>query len=80
VFSQSIELVPGHREPAASAGVDCHYVRGVFVAVNVGVAGRPCFVMDHGSNRVVDDEVVPASPGEMDSDALGVGLYRISLA
>ncbi len=59
-----------HWEPAASAGIYGHYISGVLVAVNVRVARRPCFVVNQGSKHVADDEVEPASPGEMDSDAL----------
>ena len=59
-----------HWEPASSAGIYCHYIRGVFVAVNVGVAGGPGLVVNQGSKHVADDEVEPASSGEMDGDAL----------
>ena len=60
-----------HWVPPSSRGIYGHYVRGVLVAVNVRVASRPRFVVNHGSKHVADDEVEPASSREMDCDALG---------
>ena len=60
-----------HWDPASSGRIYGHYVRDVLEAVNVGVARRPGFVMDHGSKHVADDEVEPAPSREMDGDALG---------
>ena len=79
MLPRSIELVPGHWDPAASTGIYGHYVRGVLVAINVRVAVRPCLIMNQGSKHVADDEVEPASSREMDRDTLRGGVVQNEL-